>query len=257
VPTINYACDSIARVFDLRGDVSSERVERLVRLITSLVVDRPAKLLDIGCGTGRFAIPLAESLEDFTVVGADRSVPMLEEARQKPNADRVLWVKQDINSLSFADSSFDVVFVSDLLHHLECPVDALAECHRILRPGGWLVSKYGALENIICDPEHTFFEGTTEIDTARTPTTEQMENWLHTAGFSSIKSQTEREQTRQSADHRIEAARAKSISVLHLISDSQFEDGLRNLNAYAAKNPGDPWLLVDPTTFTWAQKSTQ
>jgi len=256
VPTVNYASDEVARGFDLRGVVSKERTDRLVRLITSLT-EKPARLLDIGCGTGRFSIPLAVSLDGCTVFGADSSELMLSEARQKPCADRVAWLIEDISAQSFADGTFDVVFISDLLHHLDCPVDALRECHRILRPGGWLISKYGALEHIIDDPEHKFFEGTIAVDTVRTPTTEEMVDWLASAGFTRIDSKTEKERTRHSGNHRLAAAKAKSISVLHLIDDNQFQEGLQRLAAHVDANPEDEWLLVDPTTFTWAQKPTQ
>jgi SAM-dependent methyltransferase len=229
----------------------------MVRLITRLVGKQPSRLLDIGCGTGRFSIPLALSLEDCTVFGADKSERMLAEARQKSDSDRVIWVQEDVSNQSFADNTFDVVFISDLLHHLDCPVDALRECHRILRPGGWLISKYGAMEHIVNDPEHKFFEGTIAVDQARTPTMESMVSWITSAGFTNVDSKTENERTRHNGKLRVAAAEAKSISVLHLIENKQFAEGLERLRAYVHDHPDDEWLLLDPTTFTWAQKPTQ
>jgi len=257
-PTVNYEADHVACAgFDLRGVVSTERIERLVKLIRQLVQPRQGhtpRLLDIGCGTGRFAIPLACSLEEFSVTGADASEKMLEQARQKPQAARVNWSLQNVCSQNFESGSFDVVFLSDLLHHIDDPVAALRECFRVLRPGGWLISKYGAMENIAHDPEHRFFPGTIEVDAARTPTEPMMAHWLEQAGFNRIASQTQEERTRITAECRLAAAQAKSISVLHLISREQFQQGLRDLSQFINSHPDDPWLLVDPTTWTWGQR---
>jgi ubiquinone/menaquinone biosynthesis C-methylase UbiE len=254
IPTIDYGADHVARGFDLRGVVSPERTKRLVALIDSLVTTRPARLLDIGCGTGRFSIPLALSLKGFTVVGADNSPRMLEEAQRKPDSDKVVWTVTDVCAQTFETATFDVVFVSDLLHHIGDPVKALTECRRVLRPGGVMIVKYGAMENIVKDPEHVFFDGTVAVDAARTPTEEAVKHWLSQSGFVNVLSKTENERTRTCGSHRLSAAQAKSISVLHMIDDRQFEEGLRRLHAHVTANPNDPWLLVDPTTFTWGRK---
>jgi SAM-dependent methyltransferase len=257
-PKVNYLCPNVARSFDLRGVVSPERMERLAGLIKNLIDPRAPgatkKILDIGCGTGRFSIPLSCAFEEFTVIGADSSHKMLEQAQQKPNSDRVVWSIQEVRNQTFEDASFDLVFVSDLLHHLDNPLDGIRECHRVLRPGGWLLCKYGAMENIVNDPEHTFFPETVPIDAARTPTQQQLGNWMSQAGFGSVSSHTEHEQTRMTGADRLAAARAKSISVLHMIEEHHFERGLNSLSAYVEQNPDDSWLMVDPTTLTWGQR---
>jgi ubiquinone/menaquinone biosynthesis C-methylase UbiE len=52
-----------------------------------------ASALDLGCGTGTFAIALAERGLDVTAV--DPAAPMLDVARAKPGSDRVRWVHGD------------------------------------------------------------------------------------------------------------------------------------------------------------------
>jgi ubiquinone/menaquinone biosynthesis C-methylase UbiE len=44
----------------------------------------------------------------------------------------------DIHCLPYGDASFDLVVHSDTLEHVDNPVHALAECHRVLKPGGAL-----------------------------------------------------------------------------------------------------------------------
>jgi SAM-dependent methyltransferase len=55
------------------------------------------RVLDVGCGTGTFAILLAE--RGFEVVGVDRALAMLEVARAKPGAERVRWIHGDATGL--------------------------------------------------------------------------------------------------------------------------------------------------------------
>jgi ubiquinone/menaquinone biosynthesis C-methylase UbiE len=254
---VDYMSPQVAAGFDLRGVVSPERVERLAGLMDKLLTysdEATGKILDIGCGTGRFTIPFARRFKNFTVVGADKSSNMLEQAKQKGGAERVEWTEQDICDQGFESASFDLVFVSDLLHHIANPLDAIRECKRVLRPGGWLLCKYGAMENIANDPEHVFFPQTIVVDAKRTPTQEQVVDWLRTENFRGVNSQTWKEKTRVSGADRLAAARAKSISVLHMIEQDHFDKGLEALGRHVAENPNDPWLQEDPTTWTWGQR---
>lgn len=255
---VDYMSPQVAAEFDLRGVVSPDRVERLAGRIEELLsiesYGATGKILDIGCGTGRFTIPFAERFPNHSVTGADKSSNMLEQAQQKLGSNRVTWEVQDICNLGFESESFDLVFVSDLLHHIVDPLEAIRECKRILRPGGWLFCKYGAMENIAQDPEHYFFPDTVAIDAKRTPTQEKVGDWLEEANLRRVMSQTLYEQTRLSGADRLAAARAKSISVLHMIDQDHFDRGIEALKQYVEQNPADPWLTVDPTTWTWGQR---
>jgi SAM-dependent methyltransferase len=75
----------------------------------------------------------------------------------------------DAGALSFPPGSFGIVFMSHLLHHVESPPAVLRECHRVLGPSGVVLLRYGAIEQIKRDVEHTLFPEVMEIDEARTP----------------------------------------------------------------------------------------
>ena len=64
--------------------------------------------------------------------------------------------------------------MSHLLHHIDAPLKVLGECYRVLKPGGVLLNRYGALEDLN-DPEHVFFPETLEIDKERCATKSKME----------------------------------------------------------------------------------
>jgi ubiquinone/menaquinone biosynthesis C-methylase UbiE len=96
--------------------------------------------VDVGCGTGTFAIALSTARPDARVIGVDGDPEILAIARGKDGAGGVEWRDGLAQELPPADRSADVVTMSLVLHHL-LPDDksrALEEARRVLRPGGRL-----------------------------------------------------------------------------------------------------------------------
>jgi len=212
-----------------------------------------ATVLDLGCGTGRFSVPMSNLLK-FNVIGIDSSVEMLGKAKQKDPEDNVNWMIADAAALSLPRSAFDLVFLSHLLHHIDYPLKVLQECHRILVPSGVILIRYGAMDQIRNDVVHTFFPGVNEIDESRTPTREHVGDWLHEAGFTDISSKEVAQQTYASGMEHLNAVKAKSTSVLSMISEASFRTGIIRFSEYVEKNPNDEWLLFDRMTMTMGHK---
>src|SRR5262249_48951308 len=107
--------------------------------------------IDLPCGVGRHAIPLARA--GFAVTGIDRSATLREEARRR--ADSVsgcTLVTGDYRSLPFADGSFDgAVCLFTSLGYLgdEQDTHVLAEIGRVLRPGTRLVIEIAHRDTIV------------------------------------------------------------------------------------------------------------
>ncbi len=95
-----------------------------------------ARVLDLGCGTGRYAVPLAR--EGIRVVGADRSPEMLSMLASKDGADRVRIVRCDAEALPFR-RAFDAVVFSHFLHLVPSLATLARELARVLLPGAHLV----------------------------------------------------------------------------------------------------------------------
>jgi ubiquinone/menaquinone biosynthesis C-methylase UbiE len=98
------------------------------------------RLLDIGCGTGRHAVPLA--LGGFDVVGVDFAPGMLARAAGRAAQHRAeLDLRQvDVRSgLPFPDGSFDAALCSYVLQTIDNPVALLREVRRVLKPDGALL----------------------------------------------------------------------------------------------------------------------
>jgi ubiquinone/menaquinone biosynthesis C-methylase UbiE len=240
----------IAESYDKGRHMLENNVELWMGLISRYAGSRTGlRILDLGCGTGRFALPMAERLH-YQVVGADSSEEMLEKARGKDTKGIVAWDIQDAQEMTYPDDSFDAVFITHLLHHVDSPLSVIKECRRILTNSGAIFIRYGAIEQIRDDVEHTFFPETLPIDEERTPTIKDTEQWLHNAGFTRVLTIESVQRTYESADAHLGAVKFKSTSVLNMIAPEAFTKGVHRLEEYVQEHPDDPWLLFDRFAFT-------
>ncbi len=106
------------------------------RLIAAL---RPARgcVLDAGCGTGGLLARLGAERPELARFGVEWDGAAASRAAAKSGAS---VVRGSVNALPWGDSAFDAVVSADVLcHRAVDPPQALAELHRVLRPGGMLV----------------------------------------------------------------------------------------------------------------------
>lgn len=114
----------------------------LVELVESGTV-KPCKALDLGCGTGNYAIYLAQ--KGFEMTGVDFSASAIkrakEKARKKGAGCRFL-VADVVNGLDNLEETFDFAYDWTLLHHIypEYRPQYVANVYRLLRPGGKYLS---------------------------------------------------------------------------------------------------------------------
>jgi len=100
---------------------------------------RGLDLLDVGCGTGRHAVRLAQA--GARVVGVDFSPGMLAKARAKPGAERVEFHEADVSApLPFADAAFDRVLACLVLDHVFDLPAFFGQLRRVCRPGGFVLA---------------------------------------------------------------------------------------------------------------------
>jgi ubiquinone/menaquinone biosynthesis C-methylase UbiE len=100
----------------------------------------PGRALDVGTGTGAAAFILAQRFPEAEVVGVDLTGGMIAEAQGKTPpelADRVRFQEADAERLPFADGSFDLVTLSNMIPFFD-------ELARVLAPGGPAVFAFSA-----------------------------------------------------------------------------------------------------------------
>ena len=97
---------------------------------------RGRQLLEVGCGIGTDLVRFARG--GAVVTGVDLSSTAIDLARQNFALHDVTARLEVANgeALPFADDSFDVVYGHGVIQYTADPATLLAECHRVLRPGG-------------------------------------------------------------------------------------------------------------------------
>jgi ubiquinone/menaquinone biosynthesis C-methylase UbiE len=100
------------------------------------------RVLDVGCGPAWFWAAAAPGLPDeLELTLVDVSPGMVSEAMGRAGTLRNWTVRGETanaQSLPFADASFDVVIAMHMLYHVPDQERAIAEMHRVLKPGGRL-----------------------------------------------------------------------------------------------------------------------
>lgn len=98
------------------------------------------RVLDIGTGSGEFIRLIASVFpEEVQLVGVDPSAEALAEAQAGSYDRKVSFLQMGGENLHFEDESFDVVCMSNAMHHLADPGKTLAEKKRVLKRDGWLL----------------------------------------------------------------------------------------------------------------------
>jgi len=104
---------------------------------------RNLRVLEGGCGTGHFAMKVAERY-GVVVYGAELEAGAARFAKGTPG---LRCVRADVRSIPYPDASFDLALSMDVFSHLPEGEEshALREIHRVLRPGGRLLLRTAAL----------------------------------------------------------------------------------------------------------------
>ncbi len=94
------------------------------------------RVLEIGCGVGTDGAQFAKAGADY--VGMDLSPASVRLARSNLQQRKLpaSWLVSDAEALPFADATFDSIYSFGVLHHTPDLPRAVAEIHRVLRPGG-------------------------------------------------------------------------------------------------------------------------
>ena len=111
------------------------------------------KVLDAGAGSGWLSEMLAG--RGFEVTALDIGLDSILRARKrlKERSVPVNFTEGDVYRIPFRSGSFDAAFASEILEHLEKPLEALSEIARVVRPGGWIIvsTPYRErIEEILC-----------------------------------------------------------------------------------------------------------
>lgn len=124
------------RLLGTAMDVANRRPTRLA--IDLLAPKAGEEVLDAGCGTGAAMAEVA-CRTACALTGVDLSETMLHTARRKLGG-RARCVHSRLESLPFADASFDAILALNVLYFCDAEASMLSSFRRVLKPGGRLVA---------------------------------------------------------------------------------------------------------------------
>jgi SAM-dependent methyltransferase len=135
--------EDFAGKYERSGRIGRVLVERYFGATRELVEHalgetRVSRALEIGCGHGYSTQRLRKMLPAEVVLEASEYVPALVEIARAINPS-VRVEREDVYDLHRADGSYELVFLLEVLEHLDYPDNALAEVARVLAPGGMLI----------------------------------------------------------------------------------------------------------------------
>jgi len=131
--------DFMNRIMSLGLDMSWRRKSiRLAQFVPEGV------LLDLAAGSGDMTVAALRVTPGARFIGLDFCEPLLRRAqlkfRKSGPAEQVVWIQGDAMDLPFADDSLDGAFTAFALRNVTSVERAFSELHRVIRPGGKIVS---------------------------------------------------------------------------------------------------------------------
>lgn len=231
---INY--EKIAQTYDKGRSYTESKLNFWLDKIINFGGLHPnSTVLDIGCGTGRYAIPLAEELS-CSVVGIDLSKKMLSEAKNKSKSDRVQWICAEAEDLPFLNNIFDCCLMSFVVHHICNKLKAFREVHQVLSPNGICLIRTTSPEYLKNLPDYYFFPTALEIDMARLPDIQILKNTLSVAGFTRVSVYEVISPYLESAEEYLGKIRNRYTSTFYLLTEEEYNEGLRKAERYFSQN---------------------
>ena len=237
--------DDIAGSYNCR--FAADPQDQLAKaILTEALAHQPGRILEVGCGTGRWLADLHGAGE--LLYGLDLSKGMLHQARGRDRQLRLVQGRAE--RLPFRDSSYNLVYCVNALHHFGKPQEFIREAYRLLGTGCEL-AVIGMDPNDFAGERpdkgwylYRYFEGALENDLARFPARSTISAWMADAGFESCET---------SCVYSIRADRTgwsvfddpflkvDSTSQLILLTRSAYEEGLNRMREalIEAENKGE------------------
>jgi SAM-dependent methyltransferase len=235
---MDYDQSEIATDYDEARALTPDRSEHWQRLL-SAHVDRSAisLVVDLGCGTGRFSGMLAAEF-GAQVIGLDPSEKMIDQARRK-SAMSAVFGRASAHELPLPESSVDLVFMSQIYHHLRDPPAVARECRRVLRAGGYVCIRTATRENDVVAP--TFFPAVGAMLDAELPSSDEIRSIFTVVGFMSRHHEIVTEIVAPDWASFVRKCALRADSFLARLSDTEFDQGMATLNDHSANiDPNEP-----------------
>lgn len=241
---MDYDLTDIPAAYDRGRDHGPEVLDLWMRALDAHLQGlEVTRILDLGCGTGRFSEALAAYFA-AEVVGIDPSAKMLERAREKQRDGRVQYQRGPAEAVPLPSGSVDVIFMSMSFHHFADRASAARECRRVLREQGVVFVRTGMREQIHAYPYVPFFPSTRAILDEILPDRAELRELFEAAGFHRTASEVITQTVAPTWNDFADKLAAGGDSVLARLSRQELESGLAAVRRHGAETAEE--AIVEP-----------
>ena len=146
---------------------------------------------------------------------------------------------------------FDLVFMSQVYHHLPAPAAVAQECWRVLRGGGYVCVRTGTRENNVVAPR--FFPAVRAMLYAELPSKDEIRANFIASGFAPSHYETVTEVVASDWHVFAQKSALRADSFLARLSDMEFDQGMAALGAYMANFTADEAVTEEIDWFVFTK----
>jgi ubiquinone/menaquinone biosynthesis C-methylase UbiE len=219
------------RARDLPAETVAERMDWFHTHVGDVA---PEPVLDLGSGTGRFSAHLAETF-GTQVIGIEPSAGMLAEAQRSVADERVSFVGGRAERIALRDQTFPAAFVLNVMHHVDDRVAAAHELTRTVRADGVVVITGSVAADFHQHLMAQWFPSYPTIASEVLPTRDELERDMATGGWQLHAAQQLEQALAQDLAEYADKIALRGQSLLELLPDAEFHQGLERLRTDARK----------------------
>jgi 2-polyprenyl-3-methyl-5-hydroxy-6-metoxy-1,4-benzoquinol methylase len=233
---LDYDCGTTAASYDDVRPLTRFDRELFDTVLEEMHFVREMRVLDIGCGTGRFTELLSRAGAHAT--GVDRSEQMLATARAKARADglKIAYVHADANAMLPA-GRYDAVTFFFSVHYMAVDGPLWGALCEALSPGGRIVIVTLGHRHFIETYLSEYFPSIPQLDLGRFPSIPQLVRLLEEHGLVDVRMRDVAHEETTSAATLLHRVSQKFVSSLQLVDATEFETGLAAMRAAVAREP--------------------
>ena len=230
---LDYDASNIHEVYDTARSLAPATLAVWLDALADVVSHPVTRILDVGCGTGRFSNALAKKF-NASVWGVDPSSKALTVAQDRAEGNLSVRYRRGQAERLPIDESIDLVFLSMVYHHLDDPAQALSEMSRVLNRPGSLAIRTATKEDIEFNRLFSFFPSAKRLELGRMPTYQGLIDTVTARGFTIAKTTTLHQHFADTYSTYFEKVAQRGLSALRMIDNVDFSTGLKRLRRYCA-----------------------
>jgi ubiquinone/menaquinone biosynthesis C-methylase UbiE len=223
----------------------AEEAERLAGL------DGCSLVMDLGCGTGIYGLGIMERSGSF-VLGFDPVPDMLGKAREKSPGFPVFRAVAE--SIPVRSGVLDLVYASQVWHHIAGRQEAADECARVLRVGGCMIVRTISHDQLRGKTVFRYFPEILPNQLRAYPSDDEFRAYFRKAGFSSTEILPYDMERYQTAGELIEVAEKRLWSMFRPITQQGLERGIAELRRWDEEHGGAPVRNDETITLVVGRK---